>query len=174
MRLSPKPISNHRLARLIVCARAMIVWAAAVFFEGLFANRRRIRQRYGALCIGKLTRLVRNLLLIHAAQFVNRSVQQNTWRNYAPAGFTRRRRPRSLLRSIAGGRLRRYLCAGSLPARFARLIHVISNLDACARKFLLRRAERGLHRFIAMLLVRPPHEAPRTLALAEVPCADTS
>lgn len=152
----------------------MIVWAAAIFFESLFANRRRIRQRYGALSIGKLTKLVRNLLLIRAAEFVSRSIRHTPWRNYAPAGFTRSKHPRSLLRAIAGARLRRYLNAGSLSARFARLIRVLSDLDAHARKFLLRRAQRGLHRFIAMLLVRPPHDAARTLAAPHAACADTS
>jgi hypothetical protein len=174
MRSLPKPVSNHRLARLIVCARALIVWAAAVFFESLFANRRRIRQRYRMLSIDKLTHLVRNLMIARVAQLARRNPSRHCRFDDARPGFRRRARTGNLLRSIAGSRLRRFLDAGDVAARFALLIRILANLDAYVRPLLLRRALRGINRLTAVVAVRPPHDALRTLAAPFPALADSS
>lgn len=174
MHKPPHPINAHRLARLIVCARGMIVWAAAVFFDGLFANRRRIRQRFGMLSIDKLTRLVRNLMIARTAQIAGVRRLRRPHRDDTRSGFRRRKRARKVLRSIAGSRLRRFMKQGGDAERFARLIHMMHNLDAYARSFLLRRAANGVNRLVPILPVRPPHDAVRALAAPMPALADTS
>lgn len=170
----PPPINPHRLARLIVLARAMIVWAAAVLFENIVPSHRRIRQRYGMLAIGKLTRLVRNLLIARASQLASGRSRMRRPRNHAPTGFHRRMRARNPLRSIGGARLRRFMNAGGDAARFARLLQIIGDLDAYARDFLLRRAENGVNRLLPLLLSRPMQDAPRSLAAPTPALANTS
>lgn len=174
MKTEPRPINAHRLDRLIVCARAAIVWAAAVFLDGLLPNRRRIRQRYGLLSIDKLTRIVRNLMIARTAQMVTRAPGRAVPRNFAPPGFRRRMRPRNLLNAIAGARLRRFLKAGDDAQRFARLIRVLGNIDAYVRRFLLRRGRRGVSRLNGLRVVRPPHHAARSLAAPVLAFADSS
>ena len=175
VQIKPPPINAHRLARLIVLARAVIVWAAAVFFESLIPSRRRIRQRYGMLSIDKLTRMVRNLLIARVGQLARgRSTTMRRPRNYAPPGFRRRMRARNLLRSIGGGRLRRFMNAGGDAARFARILQIVGDLDTYARAFLLRRAENGVNRLMPLLAIRPPHARGNTLGAPAPACADTS
>ena len=169
------PHSNvHRLARLILCARAMIIWAAAVLFDGLIPSRRRIRQRYGMLSIDRLTRLVRILLVARAGQMIVKRREARSFRDAAGPGFRRRVRPRNVLRSIAGSRLRRFMRHGGDAERFARLVRMLNNLDAYARAFLLRRAENGVNRLAPVLAVRPPHDAARTLFAPSPAPADSS
>lgn len=153
----------------------MIVWAAAALFGELFADRRRIRQRFGLLAIGRLTHLVRNLMIARGAQLLPPSARRRRVpRNFAPTGFRLRARPRNILRSIAGGRLRRFLNAGDLATRLVRLIQVLSDFDRYVRAFLLRRGQRGVTRLIRVLLVRPPHDAARSLAAPTPALADSS
>ena len=167
----PTPTIN-RLPRLIVWATAMILWAAAVLLGERRINRRHIRQRYRALGLTKLTHLVRNLMIIRAAQLIRRRPSR-PWRNFAPAGF-RRRRGILRLRAIAGSRLRRLLNDGASPARVMRLIHIIRNLDAYVRRFLLHRGEHGMSRSTPIIAVRPPHETTRSLTQQTPLLADSS
>jgi hypothetical protein len=152
----------------------MIVWSAAVFFGSLIPSRRRIRQRYGMLSIDKLTRAVRNLLIARAGQLATRRWAKEKTRDYASSGFRRRVRARNILRSIGGARLRRFMIAGGVAARFARLLQILGNIDAYVRAFLLRRASNGVNRLKPLLAVRPPHEPVRTQAAPVSICADTS
>jgi hypothetical protein len=172
MHKPPNPLNSHRLARLIVCAQAMLAWAAAVLFGDLVASRRRIRQRYGLLSIDKLTALIRNLMIARAGEQFGKPRRQH--RRYAPPGFRRRARARNPLRSIAGSRLRRFLREGDGAARFARLAHILSHLDAYVRAFLERRARNGINRLIALVAARPPHEPLRHLAAHTPALADSS
>jgi hypothetical protein len=173
MHKPPKPINAHRLARLIVWAQAMIVWAAAVFFGDAVCKRRHIRQRYRLLSLDTLARLVRNLMIARAVELF--SVRRGRAPSkYLPPGFRRRRRLGNILRQAAGARLRRFLRAGDFAARFARLAQIIANIDEYCRKFLLPRARRGLTRLYAILLVRPPHDPARSLAAPAIAFADSS
>jgi len=156
---TPQPITDHRLARLTLWALSILVWAAGALFGNGRAKRRHIRQRYGALSIGKLTHMVRNLLLIRAARFQRAPLMLKHWRIYTQPGFHRRRAPRNKLRSIAGGRLRRFMTHGSLMQRLARLIRIVRNLDLYARRFMLRRVRNGATRLLAIQLTRAVQEA---------------
>jgi len=149
----PPTFDRNRLLRLIVWAKAMVLWAAAALLGERIATRRHVRQRYGALTITKLTHLVRNLLIIHAAQFL-RQQPVRPWRNFAPTGFQRRRGV-CRLRAIAGSRLRRVLNDGDFATRLKRFVNIVRNLDVYARTFLLRRAHNGLGRFNPLIATRP-------------------
>lgn len=135
----------------------MLLWTAGALLGERIAKRRHIRQRYHALSIAKLTHLVRNLLIIRAAQFV-RHRPPAPWRNFAPAGF-QRRRGICRLRTIAGSRLRHFLSQGDLATRLMRFVDIVRNLDAYARKFLLRRARLGLSRLNSLIAARPQAQA---------------
>lgn len=173
MRKPPSPINSHRLARLIVCAQAIVAWAAAAFFGDMIASRRRIRQRFGLLSLDKLALIVRNLMIARAGALFGKK-QSRQWRDYAPCGFRRRKRARNVLRSIAGSRLRRFLREGDFASRLARMTHILRNLDAYVGAFLKRRAKRGINRIIAVLPQGPPHAAVRSLAAPAAVVADTS
>lgn len=158
MRTTHSPTSNiNRLARLIIWAKAMVLWAAAALLGEQICKRRHIRQTYRALSITKLAHLVRNLMIIRAAEFL-RHRPTRPWRNFAPSGFRRRRGP-CRLRTIAGSRLRRVLTEGGLAARLARFVHIVRNLDAYVQKFLLRRAKNGLGRLNPLIVARPKAHA---------------
>lgn len=152
---TPQPITDHRPARLTLWALSILVWAASALFGDARAKSRHIRQRYSALSIGKLTHMVRNLLLIRAARFQCAPLRLKHWRIYTPPGFHRRKAPRNKLRSIAGARLRRFMKHGSLVQRLTRLIQIVRDLDAYARRFVLRRARHGLTRLLAIRMTRP-------------------
>jgi hypothetical protein len=173
MRKPQAPIHIHRLARLTLWARAILVWAAAVLLGLLIPDTRRERQRRSALSLGKLAYLVRNLMIAHIALHV-RNRPQRAWRDFSRTGFRRRRPTRNPLRAIAGARLRRFLLAGSVTERLARLAKIMSDIDAYARRFLLRRALHGVTRLSPILMVSPPHDVARALASPAAICADTS
>jgi hypothetical protein len=168
-----QPINARRLARLIVWAQAMIVWAAAAMLGDWRPHRRHIRRRYGALSLTKLTHLVRNLLIARVAQLVRRRRPPLPWRDFSQPGFRRQRR-RTALRAIGGSRLRRFMSEGSLAQRLARLVQIVRNLDYYTRAFLLRRANNGVNRLTPLLPVRPPHDSARTLATPTPLPADSS
>ncbi len=170
----PQPITDHRLARLTLRALAILVWAAGALFGNARANRRHIRQRYGALSLGKLTHMVRDLLLIRAARFQRAPLVLKHWRIYAQPGLHRRKAPRNKLRSIAGGRLRRFMNHGSLTQRLARLIQIVRNLDIYARRFMLRRVRNGVTRLLAIGLTHPSQEILRDMRAPKPLPADSS
>ena len=99
MQKPPSPINPHRLARLIVWAQATVVWTAAVLFGEIVAGRRRIRRRYGLLSLGKLTLVVRNLMIARAGEILASRARRRPYRHQPPSGFCRRLRARSPLRS---------------------------------------------------------------------------
>lgn len=167
----PPTLKINRLPRLIVWAKAMIIWAAAALLGERIANRRHIRQRYRALSITKLTHLVRNLLIIRAAEFARRQPVR-PWRDFAPSGFERRLGI-CRLRAIAGSRLRHALNDGDLATRIKRFVRIVTNLDAYARKFLLRRAHNGLGRFNPIIATRPQAHA-LSFRLSQTPAAADS
>jgi hypothetical protein len=173
MRTTHPPILPKRyLLRLIVWAEVMVVWAATVLLCERAATRRHMRQRYGFISIEKLTRLVRNVMIVRAAQFLPRR-SPRPWRAAARSGF--RHRPlRMRLRSVAGSRLRRFLQAGSFTRRLTRLVHIVRNLDAFVRKFLLRRAENGVNRLSPLIVARPPQDAIQTRPAQTPALADSS
>jgi hypothetical protein len=163
MKSSPYIISSHRLVRLIAWARLALAWAAMMLFseDAPRPTRRRIR-RYGLLSLDRLERLVRNLVLIRAAQLARRPARRCTFA-FAPAGFRRRRRTRQLLRAVAGSRLRRALRDRDPAKRMARLVQALADIETLARR-IVRRLPKGLTRVRALVAVRPPHERIRSLA----------
>ncbi len=98
--------------------------------------------------------MTRNLLLLRAARF-RMPQPARRWRTRARPGFRRRTEPRSLLRSVAGARLRRFLQHGSVAQRVKCLIDIVRNLDLYAHRFMLRRARNGITRLLPIRLARP-------------------
>jgi hypothetical protein len=174
MRAPPKPISSRRLARLSVYAQAVFAWAALAFFGGVIADRRRVRRRYTLLSLATLTHVVRNLMIARAGELIGKHRPCRPKRNDAPQGFRRRMRARNILRSIAGSRLRRFMCAGDFATRFARLAHMISNLDVYVRAYLLPRARHGVNRVRPIVLTYAAAVTVRSLAVQAVTASDTS
>lgn len=150
----------------------MVLWAAAALLGERITNRRHIRQRYRALTITKLTHLVRNLLLIHAAPFARRQ-SVRPWRDFSPSGF-QRRRGMCRLRAIAGSRLRRALNDGDLATRLKRFVDIVRNLDAYTQKFLVRRARNGLSRLSPLIATHPQADALPSRAAQTPAAADSS
>jgi hypothetical protein len=150
----------------------MVLWGAAALLGERIATRRHIRQRYRALTITKLTHFVRNLLIIHAARYARHRAQR-PWRNFAFTGF-QRRHGICRIRAIAGSRLRRILNDGDLATRLKRFVHIVRNLDAYAREFLLRRAHNGLGRLNPLIATRPQAQALRLRTAPTPALADSS
>jgi hypothetical protein len=158
MRPRPVLLSAQRRARSIAWARLAFVWAAAALFGALDFKRRHIRQRYGWLDLGKLIRFVCHLALIRAAELAPAPcrVQRAARPAFAPAGFRRRVAPANLRRAAIGARLRRYLRHADGRVRIERALEALADLDACARRFLVRRALRRLTRLCPLAPARPP------------------
>lgn len=118
----------------------MLSWIAAVLFADGAVSRRHIRQRFN-ISLDRLTRRVRNLLIIRAAQLARRREPKRL--RYWRRGRDLRRA--HFLRSAFGGHLRRTLKHKDIATRIARLIAVLRNLDAYAAQ-LAKRLRRGLTR----------------------------
>ncbi|MBC7769622.1 MAG: hypothetical protein H7124_12645, partial [Phycisphaerales bacterium] len=151
------PTNAHKLARLIAWAQLMLAWIGMMLFSETAPqfSRRHMLQRYRHLTLQPLARLVGHLILIRAAHFAGDGTRaQRQLRNYAPAGFARRMRPRQLVRSSIGSVLRKALRHRDLGQHFAILVHALAHLDTHARA-LARRLRRGRSRLCPIVLTRP-------------------
>ena len=170
--IRPAHTPARKLARLIASAWLMLGWIGAVLFtDRVPINRRHMRSRYSWLSLGKMARVISHLVVARAAQLMHR-VTAAPARDFTGAGFRRRFRRGLRLRSMIGASLRRALRHPNLAQRYARLLHVLANLDLFARR-MIRRLHRGMTRTRPILAVRPPHQRarsvgePRALALVD-------
>jgi hypothetical protein len=175
MHSSPPIISNHRLARLLAWARLALAWAAMMLFSDSapLLDLRRCIQRFRLLSLDRLARLVRNLVIIRAAQMAGPRARRRSARASASPGFVRRMRPARILRSCGGSQLRRVLRDRDPARRMARIIEALRDIDQLARK-LVRRLRRGLTRLRPLVMRRPPSSLVCSLAAPAPFAADTS
>jgi hypothetical protein len=153
----------------------MLAWLAALFFDDApSTNRRHIRQRYGYAAIGWAERLIANLALIRAVELSGVAARfYPNKRNAAPTGFRRRMRGVSL-RAALGARARKAIRSPDAFKRIQLLIAAFADIDAFARRYLVKRAITRLTRICAIIMIAPPAEAVRTLAAPAAAAADTS
>lgn len=162
----PRPLSEHRLTRLLVWFAMILGWFA------LGAPHERRQRRFGFVSKAALCRAVRNLIIIRAAALL-RPRQQTPWRSYAPNGFLRRRN-RCSLRAIGGVWLRKRLSArGGLVAQAKHLIEMLRQFSALAAKLAYRR-RRGLSRLSPLVLTHAPELHAANQCAASPVLADSS
>ncbi|WP_395644994.1 hypothetical protein [Terricaulis sp.] len=168
-------LNPHRLARIILWARTMLAWLASVLFaDAKPASRRRIRQRYGFAGLDWAARLVRGLAIIRAAEITGiRPVPRPQLRNAARPGFRRRITRGGIGRALAGARFRKALKARDPQQRLQLLLAAATDIDAFARRYLVRRLLRRLTKVCAVLMRAPPADALSSLAMP-APCAADS
>jgi hypothetical protein len=123
-------LTQHRRRRLVLWALAMLAWIASVF-AGIAPTRRHLSQR-GAMSIHRLARMVKQLVLLRAADIAG--LKRKT---RPPLLFKRGRdmRRRHIMRSMVGSRLRRALDHRDPVARIAILIDALTHLDDWAARF---------------------------------------
>lgn len=174
MKTAKPSLSEHRLARLIAWGPAVLAWLAVMLTSDIVAARRRLR-RFAML--ERMPRFIECLLVIRACALVfpRKRTRAPTRPANAPAGFARRRLGGThILRATIGLAMRRRLRPRDLSARFAIWFEALRDLDAFAAP-IVRRAQRRLTRLRALIPVRPPHVAVRSVAAQFVPKpADTS
>lgn len=158
MKKPPSLINPYRIARLVAWLSAMLAWAMSVLYAHASPSRRRIRQRYGFLSLGRIERLVRALIIVRATELTRLRARPGFRgaRNAAARGFRRRTAPGAWLRAIAGSRLRRALKHRDPAQHIQRLLVALGDIDGFARRYLVRRAARRLTRRRPILLLAPP------------------
>lgn len=162
-------ISAQRLARLTAWTRLALMWFAMFLFAPAALTNIRRLNRFGFLSLDDLTRCVRDLIVIRAAQIMRTPPQPRQRFDYAQPGFRRRMHPRQLIRAAAGSRLRRALRHRDMATRISILLAALRDLDAFARAIA-----RKLTRLAPILACAPPHNSVRTLACAAPYAADSS
>jgi hypothetical protein len=123
-------LAPHRRQRLILWALAMLTWIASVL-ASIAPTRRHLSQR-GAMSIHRLARMVKQLVLLRAADIAGMKRKTRP-----PLLFKQGRdmRRRHIMRSMVGSRLRRALDHRDPVARIAILIDALTHLDAWAARF---------------------------------------
>jgi hypothetical protein len=111
----------------------MLMWIASLL-TGREPGSRHLRQRHGAMSLHGLALMVKQLILLRAADIAGLKRKQR------PVFFKHGRdlRRRHLMRSIFGAELRRALNHRDPIARIAILIHALTHLDAWAARFAKR------------------------------------
>lgn len=160
-------LTQHRRQRLVLWALAMLMWIASVLASGM-PTRRHLRQRCRKMSIHALTRMVKHLILLRAADIAG---IKRTRRVFFKRGRDLRRP--HLVRSILGSKLRRALKRRDLIQRIAILTDALINLDAWAARFA-KRLGCGFMRLSSI----PPAPTPAADILAPLAsppvCADSS
>lgn len=159
-------------ARYVLWVQVLLVWAATLLVP-LRPSARHLRQRGWFACTHRLAGLVRNLIVLRAAELARVDRRPPIARNDARPGFRRRMRVRHLLRAATGAQLRRALRHRCDGKRLSILLDALADLETHAAT-LARRARRGLTRLRPVMLVRPsPCALGGVLSAAPAP-ADTS
>lgn len=169
-------LKPHRFARLVRWAQAMLAWLALTLFaDAAPTHRRHIRQRYGFAQLGWATRLLRSLAILRAIEITGISKRPGPpLRNAARAGFRRRITRGGISRAVAGAHFRKALKARDPQARLQRLLAAFADVDAFARRHLVRRVLRRLTKCHAVIMRAPPAVALLSLAAPEPCAADSS
>ena len=169
MKTSRRPyLTQHRRRRLVLWALAMLAWIASLL-AGHKPTWRQLRQRHRRMSIHGLAMLVKQLILLRAADI---------------AGLKRKRRPlffkhgrdlrrRHFMRSILGSRLRRALNHRDPIARIAVLIDALTHLDAWAARFA-KRLRCGFGRLWSIAPAPVPADAILGPPASPPACADSS
>jgi hypothetical protein len=169
-------ITEHRKTRLIAWARLLLFWVGALMFRdslGRISERHLLARGFYAN-LDAVARTINNIIVLHASAKLGRGTgHPPKLRNYASNGFSRRTRVRSITRAGRGSWLRKRLRHRDLLTRFVLIVNALNNVDALADR-AARRLARGLTRLFAIRLIRPPHDAARTLAIPEIVCANSS
>jgi hypothetical protein len=167
-------LSQHRIARLVAWALAMLYWVAGVLFVEGVGGRRRLRQRGSYLWLDRLARFTCRLAIIRAVEITGIRPRPRVVRNTAPAGFRRRIVRRTPLRACIGACLRKALKQGDLAARVGFLAAALADIDAFARRYLTARALRRLTKLCATVLFAPPAAVLLGSPAPSPACADSS
>jgi hypothetical protein len=168
-------IKSHRFARITLWAKAMLAWLALALFSETRVSRRHVRQRYGFLSLAWMERLVGSLALIRAVELANLPcINRPPPRNTAPAGCVRRTPRAGAHRAILGARFRKALKHRDRIQHFERLCAALSDIDAFARRNLVKRMRRRLTKRRAVIMSAPPADPVASLAFTAPGAADTS
>jgi len=160
-------LSQHRFARFIAWALALLNWIATGLDHGTPADQRRIRQRDWFFDPDNAARLVRDLILLRALKLARlRALPRHPSRG-API------RNVHLRRAAAGSKLRRALDHRDPIQRLTRLIHALRNIDQHAAA-LARRLKRRLTRLYPRFTLPQASDAVRALAVRAPFAADSS
>lgn len=169
-------IAPHRFARIVLWAKTMVAWLALALFSEIRIDRRHNRRRYHHISLAWIERLVGTLAIIRATELaaLPRIKSQPPQRNAAPAGFRQRAWGAGVHRAILGGRLRKALKRKDPRQHFERLYAALSDIDAFARRHLLKRVLRRFTKRRAVVMAAPPVAAIASQP-PSLPCvADTS
>jgi hypothetical protein len=154
----------------------LLVWLGVRMFRDCSGriSERHLLARGLYLNLDAVARTINNIILLHACAKLGMGTgHPPKLRNYASAGFSRRTRARSVVRAGRGSWLRKRLQHRDLLTRFLLIVNALNNVDTLADR-AARRLARGLTRLLAIRLIRPPHDAARSLALPDIVCADSS
>ena len=170
------PTQQRKLARLISVMWLVLAWIGRMFFtDDAPIRRRHMRSRYRWLDLNYIARVIACLVVARAVDFAPyRPVWKRQLRNHARAGFRRIIAHSHVRRTLIGSRLRKALKHPDIAQRFARLAHVLANIDAYARR-LAHRLRNGRTRACPILPIRPPHAPLRSVApVCALEAADSS
>jgi len=149
----------------------MLAWVALILCSpDAYAGRRRIRQRYRFLSLGRIASLVHALILIRAVEITKIKERRRPTRNAAPAGFRRRINRAARMRAAIGARLRKALKIRDTSERIRLLLAALADIDGFARRYLVPRALRRLTKLCAIIMSAPPADAVASLT-SRTPCA---
>ncbi len=157
MRIAPNTnLNEHRLARLMTCARLSLVWLVGAF-AGLAGELSRRRLDFAA-------RILARLIFLHVAARVRPQ----------RSGVHRHGRLRAIgSRAVVGAALRRALRGKDFATRLFALLRVMRDADHHIAK-LARRLRRGLTRLRALPLLPEPGASIAPAPRASAMRADTS
>lgn len=125
-------ITAHQRQRLILWALTMLHWFAKALLDYRIVTKRQLAQR-GDYSLGWLTRLVTNIALHRARDFLGRvPTVKHVWRR------GRDLRRSHMRRSLIGARVRRALKHKDIATSIARLIDALNNIDHYARQLAKR------------------------------------
>ncbi len=152
----------------------MLAWVALILCSpDAYAGRRRIRQRYRFLSLGRIESLVHALIVIRTVDITRIEQRRPPVRNAAPAGFRRRINRAARMRATIGARLRKALKHRDTSERIRRLLAALADIDGFARRYLVPRALRRLTKLLAIVMSAPPADAIASLT-PRPPCAADS
>lgn len=169
MHLANRHLSKHARARLIVWARAMLMWLGAALAGAIALKPRHRRQRLDVRSPAHLTLLVKRLMISRAADLA---------RLRAPKRFATAYRGRTiaragLIRALIGSQVRRTLKRRDIFKQICALIAALRQLDRYAAH-LAKRMRRRLTRLAPILAAPSDATPPGSRMAAQTAFADSS
>lgn len=168
MKPAPTFLSRHRLARLTVWARLMLMWMAQTFLS----DARHSRTRRDPI-LDAFVRFAGDLIFLRAADECRLASRPKLGaRFFATPGF-RQKRLRVSRRAAYGSWLHKALRHRDPRRRIAMLLHALMHAEAYAAR-LKPRLMRRLTRLRPRIVARPPAAPLRSLATFAPSAADSS